>query len=102
MTAVGTVDLRAGLADPRELDPVVAHLAAGGLAVHPTETVYGFGGLATPEAVAALRRLKGRADERPFLVLLPAADAAPTLVWTDARTLRSRPVQVAKALKNMA
>ncbi|MEU4360494.1 DEAD/DEAH box helicase [Promicromonospora sp. NPDC023987] len=25
-----------------------------------------------------------------------------TLVWTDARTLRSRPVQVAKALKNMA
>ena len=83
MTAVGTVDVRAGLADPRDLDPVIAHLEAGGLAVHPTETVYGFGGLATPEAVAALRRLKGRADQRPFLVLLPAADAAPGLVWTD-------------------
>lgn len=83
------LDLRAGLADPAELDPVVAHVGAGGLAAYPTETVYGFGGLATAEGVAALRRLKPRGDA-PYLVLLPAADAAPGLTWTAcARELAS-------------
>ena len=72
------------MGEARELDPVVAHLRAEGLVVHPTETVYGFGGLATPGALAALRRLKGRGDERPFLMLIPGADAVPELVWTDA------------------
>ena len=66
MTASRTVDVRAGLADPSELGPVVAHLAAGGLAVHPTETVYGFGGLATPEAVVVLRALKGLQSLTPY------------------------------------
>jgi tRNA A37 threonylcarbamoyladenosine synthetase subunit TsaC/SUA5/YrdC len=56
-----TLDLRAGTLSPAELDPVVAHVLAGGLVVHPTETVYGVGGLATPGAIAALQRLKGRA-----------------------------------------
>jgi L-threonylcarbamoyladenylate synthase len=79
-----TVDLRAGLVDPADLDPLVEHLLGGGLAVHPTETVYGFGGLTTPTAVAALQRLKARTDDRPFLLLIPSADAVPQLRWTEA------------------
>ncbi|MSR35194.1 MAG: threonylcarbamoyl-AMP synthase [Gemmatimonadetes bacterium] len=79
-----TVDLRAGLDDPLELDPVVEHLLAGGLVVHPSETVYGFGGLATESAVVALQRLKGRSDERPFLLLVSSPAALPELIWTAA------------------
>jgi L-threonylcarbamoyladenylate synthase len=76
------LDLRAGLDDPARLEPVVAHLLEGGLAVHPSETVYGVGGLATAGAIAALRRLKGRTDERPFLLLIPSWESVPGLVWT--------------------
>lgn len=77
-----TLDLRAGLDDPARLDPLIDHLRSGGLVVHPTETVYGFGGLATPDAVAALQRLKQRGDERPFILLVPGPSAVPGLVWT--------------------
>jgi L-threonylcarbamoyladenylate synthase len=84
------LDLRAGLGDPAQLEPVVAHLLGGGLALHPTETVYGIGGLATGAAVAALQRLKGRTDERPFLLLIPGAESVAELVWTEpARALAS-------------
>lgn len=38
---------------------------------YPTETVYGFGAAVTPEGVASLRTLKGRKEDKPFLVLLP-------------------------------
>jgi L-threonylcarbamoyladenylate synthase len=38
---------------------------------YPTETVYGFGAAVSPEGVASLRRLKGRKEDKPFLVLLP-------------------------------
>ena len=79
-----TVDLRAGLVDPADLDPLVEHLLGGGLAVHPTETVYGFGGLTTPSAVAALQRLKARTAERPFILLIPSVAAVPELHWTEA------------------
>ena len=79
-----TIDLRAGLDDPARLDPALDHLHADGLAVYPTETVYGFGGLSTPRALAALRRLKGRTADRPFLLLIPSTDAVPELVWTEA------------------
>jgi L-threonylcarbamoyladenylate synthase len=44
-------------------------LAAGGLVVFPTETVYGVGAAATnPEAVARLRLVKERPDQKPFTV----------------------------------
>ena len=90
MSAPRTIDLRAGIGDPSELDPVVEHLNRGGLVTHPTETVYGFGGLATGAGVAALRLLKPRTDERPFLLLIPSADAVAELHWSrDARELAS-------------
>lgn len=78
------LDLRAGPIVEADLEVAVRHVASGGLVAHPTETVYGVGGMATPEAVAALRSLKGRGDEKPFLLLLPSARAAEGLAWTDA------------------
>jgi L-threonylcarbamoyladenylate synthase len=63
---------------------VVEHLAADGLIAYPTETVYGFGGAVTPHAVAALRRLKRRDAQRPFLLLVDGPDQAPGVQWTTA------------------
>jgi L-threonylcarbamoyladenylate synthase len=51
---------------------VVAHLRAGGLLAYPTETVYGLGSVPTPEGLSALTRLKGRAPDKPFLLLISA------------------------------
>ncbi len=48
----------------------------GGVLVHPTSTLYGFGGDALdPAVVARIRRLKGD-REGPFLVLVPNAEVA--------------------------
>ena len=52
------------------LDHVTAHLRAGGLVAYPTETVYGLGSRARVEDVQALRRLKGRRADKPFLLLV--------------------------------
>lgn len=65
------------------LDGAVRHLAAGGLVACPTETVYGFSGAATAEAVTAVQALKGRDDTRPLLLLIDRESDAPGLVWTD-------------------
>ena len=90
MSDIRVLDLRAGLEQADELDPVVEHLRVGGLVAHPTETVYGFGGPATAAGVVALHRLKRRPEGNSVLVLLPSSEAAPHLVWTDeARELAS-------------
>lgn len=74
-------DLRA---DPdADLSDVVRHLGADGLLAYPTETVYGLGGAATEKAVAALRRLKDREGDKPFLLLVPSAESVPDLAWTE-------------------
>ena len=59
-----------------------------GLLAYPTETVYGFGGLAEPAALSRLERLKPRHGKMGFLLLLPDAEAAPELAWSPvARSL---------------
>jgi L-threonylcarbamoyladenylate synthase len=51
--------------------PVVGrHLRAGKLLAYPTETVYGLGSAPTVPALAALARLKGRPEGKPFLLLI--------------------------------
>jgi L-threonylcarbamoyladenylate synthase len=51
--------------------PVVGeHLARGGLLAYPTETVYGLGSGPSVPALHALARLKGRASDKPFLLLV--------------------------------
>jgi L-threonylcarbamoyladenylate synthase len=49
---------------------VVEHLRSGGLLAYPTETVYGLGSLPATEPLGALTRLKGRAPDKPFLLLI--------------------------------
>lgn len=46
------------------------HLRAGRLLAYPTETVYGLGSAPTVPALAALARLKGRPQGKPFLLLI--------------------------------
>ncbi len=45
-------------------------LRRGGVIIHPTETVYGLAAVAEfPEALARIRAIKGREEEKPLLVL---------------------------------
>jgi L-threonylcarbamoyladenylate synthase len=46
------------------------HIRAGKLLAYPTETVYGLGSAPTVPALAALARLKGRPEGKPFLLLI--------------------------------
>ena len=65
--------------DQRAATPkIIGHLREGGLLAYPTETVYGLGSLPTPEALAGLTRLKGRAPDKPFLLLISARVMAET------------------------
>lgn len=75
----------------KSADRVVQHLRAGGLIAYPTETVYGFGGLANDDAVAALAALKTRDPSKPFLLLIRQASDLRELEWTpSARRLAER------------
>jgi L-threonylcarbamoyladenylate synthase len=49
---------------------VAVHLELGDLLAYPTETVYGLGSNPTQPALEALARLKGRAPDKPFLILV--------------------------------
>jgi L-threonylcarbamoyladenylate synthase len=48
----------------------VEHLGRGGLVAYPTETVYGLGSRPRAAELAALERLKGRREGKPFLLLV--------------------------------
>ncbi len=77
-----TIDLRA---DPEaDLEAVVDHVRRGGVVAYPTETVYGLGGACTREGVAAVRRTKRRAADKPLIALVESADAVAALEWTSA------------------
>ena len=69
-------------ADAAVLASVVRHLREGGLAAIPTETVYGFGCAIQEEALAKLQQLKGRGEDKPFLILVPGVEAVSRLDWT--------------------
>jgi L-threonylcarbamoyladenylate synthase len=66
------------------LDAAASHLEEGGLIACPTETVYGFGCLLQPDALARLAMAKRRDPERPFLLLVADRQMAGNLVWTAA------------------
>ncbi len=63
-------------------------LAAGGLVVHPTETVYGLGGDGSAENNALIARVKRRQLGQPLIVLAPDIEtvraAFPQLQWPAA------------------
>ncbi len=63
--------------DARAAAPIVAtQFTHGGLLAYPTETVYGLGSAPTPDALAALARLKGRPPRKPFLLLVSSREMA--------------------------
>jgi L-threonylcarbamoyladenylate synthase len=56
-------------------DAIAAVLQRSGVALLPTDTIYGLHAVATDErAVARLTRIKGRADDKPFVVLGASID----------------------------
>jgi L-threonylcarbamoyladenylate synthase len=65
-----------GGADDGSLAPAVDVLRSGGVLAFPTETVYGLGCDAeNPEAVRRVAALKGRPDDKAFILLVPSAGA---------------------------
>lgn len=76
----------------RAIPKAVAHVRGGGLLGYPTETVYGLGGQVSAESVAALARLKGRPDGKPFLVLVDGIAMAEGLglLFNDAARAMAR------------
>jgi L-threonylcarbamoyladenylate synthase len=70
---------------------VSSHLRAGKLLGYPTETVYGLGSAPTVPALAALARLKGRPEGKPFLLLIAGRKMAEEwgLVFTPSATALS-------------
>lgn len=69
--------------------PVIGrHLRSGKLLAYPTETVYGLGSAPTVSALAALARLKGRPEGKPFLLLISSRRMAEEwgLVFTASAT----------------
>jgi L-threonylcarbamoyladenylate synthase len=57
-------------------------LSRGGIAVLPTDTIYGFSGLA-PETAERIRAVKGRGEDKPFLMLI--GDPEWIRSWSDFR-----------------
>lgn len=88
MSAAATIAVSSDELDRASLAPILRHVRGGGLIAYPTETVYGFGGLARPDALARLERLKPRPGRAGFLVLVSRRSALPGLVWSpSARVL---------------
>lgn len=81
--SVRRVDARGVSVGAVDWDGVVRHLEGGGVVAYPTETVYGFGGLARGEVVDAVLRLKARPPSRPLLLLVDGPEMVGTLTWND-------------------
>jgi L-threonylcarbamoyladenylate synthase len=87
-----TVDATAP--DVATLERAAEVLRRGGVIAFPTETFYGLGADALrPAAVARVRRLKGRPDDKPLLLLVDSIEMVEALVTTvtpAARALMAR------------
>jgi L-threonylcarbamoyladenylate synthase len=56
------------------LPGAIAHLNARKVLAYPTETVYGFGGGVDRESVSNLIALKGRPENKPFLLIVSSSE----------------------------
>ena len=71
------------------LDEIADVLRAGGVALLPTDTIYGLHALAIDEqAVARIRSMKERGDEKPFVVIASSAEQLEDLGATIPDALR--------------
>jgi len=80
--------------DPQALSEAAHIIMQGGIAIYPTETVYGIGvRYDVEQALRRLFNLKGRVDNKPVLLLLPRADGLQRIssrVPPEARLLAKR------------
>ncbi len=70
----------------KSLESVRRRLERGEIIIHPTESIYGFGGLLDDAPITRLRRLKQRA-RGGFVVLIPSAQCATGLLGETGRAL---------------
>jgi L-threonylcarbamoyladenylate synthase len=71
------------------LDEIAEVLRAGGVALLPTDTIYGLHAVATnASAVARIRSMKERADEKPFVIIASSAGQLEKLGATIPDALR--------------
>jgi len=76
--------------DPRLPGALSDLLETGGVLIFPTDTVYGLGGNPWDErAVDRVRRMKGRAADQPFALLLPSRSAIERVATLDPRMRRA-------------
>ncbi len=78
----------------KTLQKVVATLQSGGIAIFPTETVYGIGAsVFSPAGIKRIYALKGREHRKPLALLVASLEAAVPLLETipkEAWTLADR------------
>jgi tRNA threonylcarbamoyl adenosine modification protein (Sua5/YciO/YrdC/YwlC family) len=61
--------------DGDAIDAIAGILLDGGVALLPTDTIYGLHAVATDDAaVARIANLKGRGDDKPFVVIAASAE----------------------------
>jgi L-threonylcarbamoyladenylate synthase len=77
------LDLRGVDVPAFDFGEIADHLRTGGVVAYPTETVYGFGGLCSPDVVDTLRHLKRRQMDKPFILVIRSMRDAAGLSWTD-------------------
>jgi L-threonylcarbamoyladenylate synthase len=72
------------------LDEIAEVLRAGGVALLPTDTIYGLHAMATNgQAVARIRSMKERGDDKPFVIIASSVDQLEKLGATIPDALRS-------------
>lgn len=58
-----------GEPDPRQRDEIAALLRSGGIILMPTDTIYGLHALATGDSAARIAQIKGRDEEKRFVII---------------------------------
>jgi L-threonylcarbamoyladenylate synthase len=72
------------------LDEIAEVLRAGGVALLPTDTIYGLHAMATDvEAVARIRSMKERGDQKPFVIIASSVEQLEKLGATIPDALRN-------------
>ncbi len=76
-------------ADAQAFPQLVRILSRGGIAIIPCDTIYGIVGIA-PSSESAIRAVKGRGDDKPFLQLIAEASWVGRLSAVEAPPSLSR------------
>ena len=76
-------DARNILAAEFPLSEVIEYIQDGGVIIHPTETVYGLGGVPERHVIDRMVSLKKRTSSKPMLLLVPDRNSAEELHWTQ-------------------